>query len=182
MSNKLLQLHKFCVGSQNISLLFGTCRDEGAGFVTGFGIKDLASDSPDNSINVGKAKVYIQLLFSTLNISFAKEAADFYTKSLTDNDGYLLKHAVADAFGDYQLTCPTIKFGSELAKSANTYAYRLMFTTRKGWTGVEHSDDVDFVFGAPLMRPNDYNELEKQLSLDFIHIWTTFAKTGLVCY
>lgn len=168
------------VNSQNISLLFGTCRDEGSGFIADFGIEDLSANSPDDSITVNKAKVYIQLIFSTLNISFAKEVADFYTKGLTDKDGLELKHAVANAFGDYQLTCPTIRFGSELAKSAKTYAYRLMFTTRNDWTGVQHSDDVKFIFGDPLKRPEHYNDLEKQLSLYMIEIWTTFAKTGSV--
>jgi hypothetical protein len=43
-------------------------------------IADLKPDSPDSSMTVSKAKLFIQLLFSGLKVPFAKEVADFYTK------------------------------------------------------------------------------------------------------
>ncbi|CAG2181674.1 unnamed protein product [Oppiella nova] len=107
--------------NKNISLLFGTCNDEGSGFVSSFGFKDLSSSSPNSSMNLEKAHFMIELLFGVMKVSYGKEVADFYTKGLTDNDGYELKKAVSNAFGDYQLTCPTIRFGAHLAKTpANT--------------------------------------------------------------
>lgn len=140
-----------------------------------FSIKDLQRDSPDNSMNLSKSKLFIQLMFSALKVPFAKEIADFYTKGLTDSDGLALKHAVADAFGDYQITCPTDTFGLTVAKHAKAYAYRLTFNTRTVWTGVEHSDDLKYIFRDP---SSFSTEKEKELGQTFINVWTTFAKTG----
>jgi hypothetical protein len=70
----------FIVFRHNIELLFGTCNDEGSGFVAAGFIPDLKPDSPDSSMTVSKAKLFIQLLFSGLKVPFANDVADFYTK------------------------------------------------------------------------------------------------------
>ncbi|CAG2121725.1 unnamed protein product, partial [Medioppia subpectinata] len=127
---------------KNISLLFGTCNDEGSGFVSNLGFSELSASSPDDSLNLSKARLLIQLIFQVMKVSYAKDIVDFYTKHLTDADGVKLKHAVANAFGDYHLTCPTIKFGSKLSTNSRAYAYKLTFSTRDNWTGVQHGDDI----------------------------------------
>ncbi|XP_054159712.1 acetylcholinesterase-1-like [Oppia nitens] len=164
---------------KNVDLLFGTCSDEGSGFVSDLGFQDMLPDSPNNSMTVSKSKLFIQLIFSVMKVSNIKKVADFYTKGLKDSDGVMLKKAVANSFGDYQLTCPTISFGSKMVLSGKAYSYKLTFSTRHDWTGVQHGDDIQYVFGGPLRNSNHYSDDVKHLSHTFINIWTTFAKTGV---
>jgi len=163
-------------------LLFGICNDEGSRFLSGGIIPDLKADNPNNTMSVAKAKLFIQLLFSGMKVSFAKEVADFYTAGLKDTDGVDLKRAVSNAFGDFQITCPAIIYGSAFASKSKAYSYRLTYTTRTDWTGVQHGDDNKYVFGGPLRSPHDYSEDDIRLSETFIHVWTTFAKTGYYRY
>lgn len=124
-----------------------------------------------------------------LKQSYTQSVADFYTTGLKDSDSTKLVQAIGNSFGDYQLTCPTILYGSAFAafnKSNKAYAYRLThpptihaFLDCKGWLGVCHGDDVILLFGFPIkLRGIGFDEQDFKLSNDMIHVWTTFAKTG----
>lgn len=103
----------------------------------------------------------------------------------------ICRQAIGYAFGDYQLTCPTVFFGQYYGmntKDNNVYCYRLMhspsipaFPDCHGWMGVCHGDDVMILFGFPIrLRGIVFTEEEYTLSIQMINAWTTFAKTGKV--
>jgi carboxylesterase type B len=168
---------------QDIQILFGTCADEGSGFVAEY-VSDLKANTPPNTMTLSKAKLFIQLLFTGLKVPFAKNVSDFYTANLTDSDGTLLKKAVSNAFGDYQLTCPLVLFGSEFALKSDknkAYAYKLTYSRRNAsidWTGVRHSDELQYVFGRTYRVARDYTLQELNLGKTIVDVWSTFAKTG----
>ena len=67
------------------------------------------------------------------------------------------------------------------------FDHRPVHTLVPDWTGVVHSMDVPFVFGAPFKNINDpfvnfmvnkYSEIEKGLSFYIMKLWTDFAKYG----
>lgn len=46
------------------------------------------------------------------------------------------------------------------------------------WMGASHTDDIEFVFGAPLASSKNYTDGERELSLNLMGYFTTFAKSG----
>ena len=92
--------------------------------------------------------------------------------------------AVANAFGDYCLICPTILFGEQLATHAAAskrfYAYRLMqamspiMPNAPKWLGAVHGSDSFYLFMGPMLRTPE----EQQLSHDLIAAITNFARSG----
>lgn len=91
--------------------------------------------------------------------------------------------ATSRSFGDCHLVCPTYLFGEQLvhySPGTSFYAYRL--TQHLGiaglpyfpWMGVQHTDDLMYLFGVFLQsKPED-----KALGSEMIHAWANFAKTG----
>jgi len=112
--------------NQNIELLFGTVKDEGSIFIEEI-FSDLAPDK-HTVLTVSKTKSYISLIFMMLKQSYSQSIADFYTAGLKDTDNTELIQAISNSFGDYQLTCPTVLYGSTFAawsKANKAYAYRV---------------------------------------------------------
>ncbi|XP_023235269.1 acetylcholinesterase-like [Centruroides sculpturatus] len=79
--------------------------------------------------------------------------------------------------------CPTNFLAEKLAeKKFNVFHYT--FKHRSGtniypkWTGVPHFEEVQFVFGVPLLKTNEYTVEEQEFSRNLIELWTSFAKTG----
>jgi carboxylesterase type B len=171
--------------NQNVELLFGLVKDEGSIFVD----EILSTIAPNKHINItlSKAKSYISLMFMILNETNSAKVANFYTAGLKDTDSDKLLESLSNSFGDYQLTCPTVLFGAAFAKSEKAYSYKLThfptihaFPGCHGWMGVCHADDVILLFGFPIrLKGIGYDELDYKLSVDMIHVWSTFAKTGV---
>jgi hypothetical protein len=141
--------------NQNIDLMFGTVKEEGALFVESL-FPALSPDEKNPTITASKAKQYITLMFLMFKEKYGDDVADFYVTSqgLKDNEKDKLRQAVGRAFGDYHLTCwqffnsfnlnyfliilfnlffchltgPTVLYGSAFAqhsKANRAYAYRL---------------------------------------------------------
>ncbi|XP_078581297.1 acetylcholinesterase-like [Branchiostoma floridae x Branchiostoma japonicum] len=87
---------------------------------------------------------------------------------------------------DFYFVCPTNQIADIYAGAGqNVYVYQL--THRSGasntppWVGVRHADDVQYVFGFPLLPPYDLPEYELQdetLAVNVIRFWSNFAHTG----
>lgn len=76
---------------------------------------------------------------------------------------------------DYLSTCS----GPELESS-----YRYMFSWQPSqdkwprWSGVKQGDEIQFVMGEPLARPQDYLIEEKEFSKAVMKLWSQFARSG----
>lgn len=44
--------------------------------------------------------------------------------------------------------------------------------------GVAHFDEVQFVFGTPFIKPNDYTDEERDFSARLMEAWVSFARYG----
>jgi carboxylesterase type B len=126
-----------------------------------------------------------------MNLPYGKKVADYYIDGLKDDDKIGLAQAASSSMGDLFVTCPTVLFGSMAAKwgiNNNVYAYVLAESPTNSffekndtsviWRGVCHGEDLLYLFGAPLRDGQQWPEKDKELSRNFIKVWTTFAKTG----
>lgn len=106
---------------------------------------------------------------------------------------FVSRQVVANVYGDFNLICPALFFGEQLAAVSRAathrrhfYSYRLMQPLSGGtggcepWMGVCHAMDLPFVFGRPIEGENSgrYTTGDIQLSRELIQAWTSFAKTG----
>jgi para-nitrobenzyl esterase len=90
--------------------------------------------------------------------------------------------ALAAAFGDGFLACPTIASAELAAPLMPTYLYQFTYPDA-GFSlplpvalGAFHSAEVQFVFGVPASRP--FTADEEELSHQMLRYWTRFAASG----
>ncbi|KAH9371334.1 hypothetical protein HPB48_000394 [Haemaphysalis longicornis] len=98
------------------------------------------------------------------------------------------KLSVLDAIvSDYHFTCPVVQF-SDLLGKGDASVYQYLFAHRSSrnrlpeWTGVTHGEEIAFEFGEPLNETQEWDEVERILSANFMRYWANFAKTGYVFY
>lgn len=183
---------------RELDLLFGVTANEGATFVRAL----LPSVDTNGRGDLNKVKQALLLLSLVFKLSNPAQVAEFYTRHLTANSSSLeMENALADAFGDFHLVCPTMLFGEAVArqhhkhgKHHNYYSYRFMETINmnilgcKPEYGVCHGVDVIYLFGHPLTFWNktiDYRGQRIHISLEeymmskeVIRKWGQFIRTG----
>ena len=92
------------------------------------------------------------------------------------------------------IKCPSFKFAkmySERTNKANIYLYELtygvtsksllkgiLFDFVESTFGVIHGMELFFVFGLPLIEPQEYQQNDIKLSKEIMKHWTDFAKYG----
>ena len=96
-----------------------------------------------------------------------------------------VRDAVDKMAGDRQFTCGVNDVVSVHAKQGSAvWQYHLRRRAPGSpwprWTGVLHGDEIFFVFGAALRRPEEFDRDDVILSKRIIQYWTNFAKTGYV--
>ena len=106
-----------------------------------------------------------------------------YTDWERYGDGNANAKMVIHVFGDYFFVCPATYFAQKIKEGGAKvfyYSFNQDKSVRKlgTWMGASHTDDIEFVFGAPLASSKNYTEGEKQLSLNLMNYFTTFAKSG----
>lgn len=85
--------------------------------------------------------------------------------------------------GEFFVICPALFAATEFV-SANISVYFYHFVHRprntpwRRWVGAAHYEEVQFVFGLPLIKPDEYTKDEIKLSKKIMKSWTTFARTG----
>ena len=106
-----------------------------------------------------------------------------------DSDVY--RRAVAVAFGDFLLGCPTLRFAREVFANAPTTAtvYQWYLTAKLGgekvldmkWQdGAAHTDDIFPIFGGPFRTPRYFTDRERDISREVITFLGAFIRTGSV--
>lgn len=92
--------------------------------------------------------------------------------------------ALAAAFGDGFLACPTIETAAALAPHVPSYLYQFEYPDADFAVplpvslGAFHSAEVQFVFGRPTNGPGSFTPAEADLSDQMMGYWTRFAAGG----
>ncbi|XP_054165658.1 cholinesterase 2-like [Oppia nitens] len=189
-----LPLKSFSLASLNIDidLMAGTTTDEGPGLLLG---------SYTESKSHMNRQLFDKLLNEMDNDFHNLEIDKLLTHYLNNannsiNDSNNLLNALGTLYGDLLMVCPTYLFTKLLSMvqnyGKNVYYYRFDYKSDKmdnpwkilekymGLNGslIHHSSDLDFVFGTPIIKQQDFSELDYDFSLEVMKMWTDFAKYG----
>ena len=91
---------------------------------------------------------------------------------------------VLTLIGDYQYNCPVDYLANTLAaKTNNIYKYlfdvRNPMNTWPKWSGVKHGDELDYLFGRPILSNNEsFTDEHVEVSIFMIEAWSNFVKFG----
>ncbi|GIY14843.1 acetylcholinesterase [Caerostris extrusa] len=166
-----------------VPLLVGDVRDEGVNMVTMhpeifgfFGEKDTVFNK-----TFGRSQI-LGTVDGFLNCS-GSDVASYYLDDIEDDDYFTIRQQTYAANGEITLTCPTSYFAESYAESGMDvyyylYTHRSSVTPWAEWMGIVHFEEIQFVFGQPLLHPELYSKEEFQLSLRMLGTWAHFAKTG----
>ncbi|CAN8013828.1 unnamed protein product [Ixodes persulcatus] len=162
-------------------ILIGTVENEG-GFFASNSFPVVFSPEASKNLTIHQTQLLLAPLIGTPIPEFLNDVYDLYIGSLRDTDFEGLKRAVQDAWGDKLIKCPTILTSLTLASNPQNrvFHYVLNYTSDRAienpWYGMTHFDDVQYVFGRPLLenRSSDDQTYSKKL----IELWTSFAKKG----
>ncbi|GBN85356.1 Acetylcholinesterase-1 [Araneus ventricosus] len=85
--------------------------------------------------------------------------------------------------GDLIVVCPDSFYAEKCAENGgDVYSYFFVHrpspTPWAPWMGVVHFEEVQFVFGKPMLERDLYLESERTLSREMIEMWSNFVKTG----
>ncbi|XP_073680825.1 bile salt-activated lipase-like [Garra rufa] len=96
-----------------------------------------------------------------------------------------IKKTAVDLETDFIFLVPTqtaLYLHSDHAVSGRTYSYLFSEPSRMPvyplWTGADHADDLQYVFGEPFNNPLIYFPRHRDVSDHMISYWTNFAQTG----
>lgn len=86
--------------------------------------------------------------------------------------------------GEFCVICPTIFAADDLSRNnVSVYMYHFVHRPKSSpwlpWVGSAHYDEVQFVFGLPLIKPSKYTKDEIKLSKKLMNTWSSFARYGL---
>lgn len=83
---------------------------------------------------------------------------------------------------DWHYSCPVDHVTDTLSQASDIFKYRFSvknpYDMWPQWSGVNHGDELDYVFGRPLASEDMFGERDKELSRFMIEAWTNFAKYG----
>ncbi|KAM8933836.1 bile salt-activated lipase [Pelodytes ibericus] len=113
-------------------------------------------------------------------------AYDLYTANWgPDPAQELMKKTVVEIETDYLFLVPTqeaLALHYQHAKSGKTYSYLFSHPSRMpiypSWTGADHADDLQYLFGKPFKNQLAYRPQDRDVSTAMIAYWTNFAATG----
>ncbi|CAL1292752.1 unnamed protein product [Larinioides sclopetarius] len=167
----------------NVSILIGNTRDEGSFFMTTTHPEIFGFFGEKNTeINKTYGAQMIRNFFS--NYDDPEKYAKYYLESVPDSDYNAIRRQAYTAAGDSILLCPSVYFAESYAERKND-VYFYFFIHRPSnsvwapWMGVGHFEEIQFVFGRPILNPELYEPNEIELSKRMIEIWTHFAKDGV---
>ena len=91
---------------------------------------------------------------------------------------------VLNLIDDYQYNCPVDHLANILAEKNNDI-YKYSFDVRNPvdvwpkWSGVKHGDELDYLFGRPIISNNElFSDEQKGISNFMIEAWSNFVKFG----
>lgn len=65
-------------------------------------------------------------------------------------------------------------------RAGNLLAFCELYLPFSVHSGVLHGDEIFYHFGDPFMRPDKYDDVDRDLSAKLMEYWTDFARTGCV--
>ena len=149
---------------------------------------------PVSKVDRQRFKRFINILNQVLCSLDANRVTNFYLNNVNPNDSNAIRWRIYDFFGDLINKCPTYKFAKLYAEHTNrskVFFYQLTYSPKAknplkqnifDFTdtnlGVFHGLELAFIFGVPLLMPEDYDENDIRMSRQFMKHWTNFAKYG----
>ncbi|CAG2116374.1 unnamed protein product [Medioppia subpectinata] len=169
----------------DIDLIAGINQNEGSAYVY-YLIKDptlITLTDFHNALNA-----LDQFGYHNVNVQKVTES---YLKGVNTSDSQSLRTALGAVIGDIMLGCPTYLFAKRFAQtvkeSQRVYFYELLYASEffakqmncdVKTMGICHGMDLPFVFGLPLINPNDYTTEDKYYSNVVMKMWVKFATDG----
>jgi acetylcholinesterase/cholinesterase len=168
---------------KDTQLLLGINANEGFGLFDG-----LLPQIVNKSIVIQIATSWITRIFGQIPDKEMSRVFDFYLGKIEFYDSTNLMQQFYNILGDIFINCPTLYIAGYSRKYGNNRPYFYFFnqnTTANQYGDVygsfnfsTHYQEVQYVFGMPLLHPETYTHEERVLSRDMISIWTSFAKNG----
>jgi carboxylesterase type B len=176
---------------KDIEVIIGTTKDEGSSILF-MGVPELFSRL--NPMNMTKtfATQLIRALSPNWWLGILTDLEfsaiiEYYMKGIDEDDYVSVRQSLVDLIGDSLFICPSVYLAESLSQVSVCKVFYYHFTHIKQfdnhwgeWMGSPHFDDVQYVFGYPLRYPSKYSDKERELSLNLINSWTSFARNGYV--
>ena len=103
-----------------------------------------------------------------------------------ENSPELAFQKLSKILGDYIFACPTIKFANKYSESQPHKTFFYKFSQRAkanpwpSWMGVIHAQEIEFIFGAPLLNGSLYDDDDRFTSRNIMSYWANFARSGIL--
>lgn len=132
--------------------------------------------------DMNAAKQFLSRLFR----AFPQPIVENVTAQYLPNPPYTSEELflrMATVAGDFLLQCPAALFADILADRLNRiwlykFRHRPMDSPWPLEFDTSHTDEIQFVFGAPLRHPEIYSRSDARMSEAMMLAWATFAHTG----
>jgi carboxylesterase type B len=112
------------------------------------------------------------------------QVMNYYFGGIEETDVSRGYQALSSIIGDTLFTCPTLYFGGSSLIYGNNTPYFYFFNQNTsynqydGWDESTHGQEVQYVFGMPLLHQKLYTDRERELSRRMIGIWSSFVYNG----
>ncbi|CAN7980072.1 unnamed protein product [Ixodes pacificus] len=166
-----------------VDVLMGMNSREGAiVYYTGSGV-GLPKNWTSEGIDIDTARRFVSQLFGAFPKEVFDEITAHYLDQLHDSSSREIFATMAAAAGHFLFDCPTVFMADTLAGwLPKLWTYRFQHrATPSPWPeelDVTHTDEIQFVFGVPLRRPERYSIDDARISEIVLRAWVTFAHTG----
>ncbi|XP_054165471.1 acetylcholinesterase-like [Oppia nitens] len=180
----------------NFSLMISNTEDEGSILLASLVDSKIFNPFSPKNFTYGEAYDYLSNLSAGLSANHpidGQQVSRLYFTGLSNRtDRETLIGHIGIAYGDYLMTCPTIRFGRTLSAAnkptTGVAVYQYYYNSRLGnepkeevctkWMGVCHGLDLWPVFGIPFLNKDKYADREREISGQMMQIFTNFAKFG----
>ena len=158
----------------DLDLIAGVCKDESS---------PRAKNKTQTEEGFREAIIQLKDIFHNLNDT---KLLEYYMKGVDKNDSETIRWKMSAFYSELELKCPTYHFAKRYAElssnHSNVFFYELTHTSEgpafEKEFGVPHGSDLVFVFGLPLLKPNDYSKEDLVFSKQVMKYWTDFSKYG----
>lgn len=171
-------------------ILLGTTANEGAMFMT-FGLPDIFPAHAELPKNLTQEMIMEKLSqkapegFQENSKTYLKYMFDFMLGGIPTGNGTIIAAKMDQYLGESMFLCPNIALIDSFTKIKDREAYYYQFKPRPSrakhysWVkGALHAEEIQFVFGKPLLEPNEYTKAEVYLSREIMADWAHFARYG----
>ncbi|XP_043913836.1 bile salt-activated lipase-like [Protopterus annectens] len=169
--------------AEDIDYIFGTNNMDGHLFA---GVDIPAVNQPLHSVTEEQLHDLVKGLTLPGGEKAVESVYALYTEHWDSKPSQLtMKQTVVDLETDIIFLVASLKAQNLHLQNSNggrTYSYLFSHPSRipvyPGWTGADHADDIQYVFGKPFVSLMGYRPKDRDVSSYMIAYWTNFAKTG----